>query len=97
MTLPVMEPDVDGAVQGVTDLAARVADSGEVRTCVATQWFRWAFGRDQEVADDLCTIGALAAALKDGGGDLRALVRATVTTPTFLGNRTPAQEGQGSP
>lgn len=76
--------DVDGPVQGVNALAARLIASPQVRTCVATQWFRWAFGRGQETSDDLCTIGALSAALGDADGDLRSLARVTVTTPTFL-------------
>jgi len=51
---------------------------------VATQWFRWAFGRTEQTPDDVCTIGQLAHALDAAGGDLRSLVRATVKSPTFL-------------
>ncbi|MEO8214111.1 MAG: DUF1588 domain-containing protein, partial [Myxococcales bacterium] len=76
--------DVDGPLHGLTDLADRLSRSGQVRACVATQWFRWAFGRDEQTADDLCTVGVLASALDQAGGDLRSLVRATVTTSTFL-------------
>jgi hypothetical protein len=79
--------DVDGDLDGVASLGARLAGSDQVRGCVATQWFRWAFGRTEVSSDDLCTIDILAGALASGGGDLRSLVRATVTTPTFLDNR----------
>ena len=76
--------DVDGPVDGVQQLAARLLDSAQVRRCVASQWFRWAFGRNEQTDDDLCTVGQLAHALDTGGGDLRGLVRATVQSPTFL-------------
>ena len=61
---------------GRTQLAA----SAEVASCAATQWFRYAFGRSEQIAGDLCTIGELAAALKgtNGSGDFRKMVRATV-------------------
>src|SRR5262249_13048062 len=36
--------DVDGPLTGVADLAQRLTGSAEVRHCVATQWFRYAFG-----------------------------------------------------
>ena len=78
------QTDVDGDVDGVPQLAARLLQSAQVRSCVATQWFRWAFGRTEQTADDLCTVGQLAQALNSAGGDLRSLVRATVKSPTFL-------------
>jgi hypothetical protein len=79
-----IDTDIDGDIDGVNQLAARLLTSAQVRTCVATEWFRWAFGRSEQTADDLCTIGNLTAALAAGGGDLRSLLRATVTSPTFL-------------
>jgi hypothetical protein len=82
------ETDVDGDVDGVPQLAAQLLKSAQVRSCVATQWFRWAFGRTEQSADDLCTVGQLAQALNNAGGDMRSLVRATVQSPTFLLSRT---------
>jgi Protein of unknown function (DUF1588)/Protein of unknown function (DUF1592)/Protein of unknown function (DUF1587)/Protein of unknown function (DUF1595)/Protein of unknown function (DUF1585) len=78
------ETDVDGPIDGVQQLAAKLLASAQVRSCVATQWFRWAFGRNEQTPDDLCTIGQLAHALDAARGDLRSLVRATVQSPTFL-------------
>jgi hypothetical protein len=75
--------DVDGPIDGVQQLSSKLVESAQVRSCVATQWFRWAFGRTEQTADDLCTVGQLAHALDDAGGDLRSLVRATVQSPTF--------------
>jgi hypothetical protein len=79
--------DVDGDLDGVASLAARLVKSEEVRGCVATQWFRWTFGRTEQTADDLCTISTLTSALTSAGGDMRSLIRATVKTPTFLAIR----------
>lgn len=79
--------DVDSDLDGVVSLSARLVKSDEVRGCVATQWFRWAFGRTEVSADDLCTINTLSGALAGAGGDLRSLVRTTVKTPTFLLNQ----------
>jgi len=75
--------DVDGPVDGLQQLASKLLASEQVRSCVATQWFRWAFGRTEQTSDDLCTVGQLAHALGGAGGDLRSLVRATVQSPTF--------------
>jgi hypothetical protein len=75
--------DVDGPIDGVQQLAARLLDSAQVRRCVASQWFRWAFGRNEQTDDDLCTVGQLAHALDTGASDC-GLVRATVQSPTFL-------------
>jgi len=78
------QTDVDGPIDGVQQLTAKLLKSSQVKSCVATQWFRWAFGRTEQTPDDVCTIGQLAHALDAAGGDLRSLVRATVKSPTFL-------------
>jgi Protein of unknown function (DUF1588)/Protein of unknown function (DUF1592)/Protein of unknown function (DUF1587)/Protein of unknown function (DUF1595)/Protein of unknown function (DUF1585) len=82
--------DVDGALDGVPSLAARLAASDEVASCTATQWFRYAFGRAEQSPGDLCTVGKLAAAFKgaNGSGDFRKMVRATVRMGAFR-NRPP--------
>jgi hypothetical protein len=82
--------DVDGALDGVPSLAARLAASDEVASCTATQWFRYAFGRAEQTPGDLCTVGKLAAAFKgtNGDGDFRKMVRATVRMGAFR-NRAP--------
>ncbi|HEY7373069.1 MAG TPA: DUF1588 domain-containing protein [Polyangia bacterium] len=81
------DTDVDGALDGVPSLAARLAASDEVARCTATQWFRYAFGRAEQSSGDLCAIDKLAGALKGngtpGGGDFRKMVRATVRMATF--------------
>ncbi len=75
--------DVDGSLDGVPSLAARLATSAEVGTCAATQWFRYAFGRSEQTTGDACAIGALATALTGPGGDFKQMVRQTVRMAAF--------------
>lgn len=85
--------DVDGALDGVASLSARLIESQEVRRCVATQWFRYAFGRTEQTSADRCTIDALGQILEKGEGDLRHLIRATVQQSIFR----LAQRSEGAP
>ncbi len=75
--------DVDGALDGVPSLAAKLAGSAEVATCAATQWFRYAFGRSEQTSGDLCAISALASTLTGPGGDFKQMVRQTVRMAAF--------------
>ena len=86
--------DVDGPLDGVPSLAARLAGSAQVARCTATQWFRYAFGRAEQSAGDICAVDKLAAAFTGtrGDGDFKQMVRATVRMATFR-NRPP----EGSP
>jgi hypothetical protein len=83
--------DVDGDLDGVPSLASKLADSAQVATCAATQWFRYAFGRSEQTAGDLCTISALAASLSAPDGDFKKMVRQTVRTAAFR-NLTPESQ-----
>ena len=83
--------DVDGPLDGVPSLAARLVASADVRSCTATQWFRYAFGRAEQTAGDTCTIAALASALAGRDGSFRNMVRETVRTAAF---RNPLMEAQ---
>lgn len=85
--------DVDGSITGVPELAARLLASAEVRHCVATQWFRYAFGRSEQNDHDTCTIEALEGSL-GREGNLRNMVRATVRQPLFA--EAPALQGDAS-
>ena len=64
-------------------LSARLAGSQEVRDCVATQWYRYGFGRLEGPGDD-CSVKALRAAFAASGNDLRALLVSLVQTEAFL-------------
>ena len=82
--------DVDGSVDGVQALADKLLSSEQVRTCVARQWFRHAFGRDATTDADTCTVGALASELARTDGDVRAVMRATVEQELFRDQRAEA-------
>jgi uncharacterized protein DUF1592/uncharacterized protein DUF1588/uncharacterized protein DUF1587/uncharacterized protein DUF1595/uncharacterized protein DUF1585 len=75
--------DVDGPLDGVPSLAAKLAASAEVGNCAATQWFRYAFGRSEQTSGDLCAISALASTLTGPGGDFKQMVRQTVRMAAF--------------
>ena len=75
--------DVDGDLNGVPSLAAKLAGSAQVASCAATQWFRYAFGRSEQTSGDLCAIADLAATLTGPGGDFKKMVRQTVQMAAF--------------
>jgi hypothetical protein len=75
--------DADGPFQGVVELARRLAGSNQVHRCVATQAFRYAFGRRETMADAM----VLAAMTKEFEGaklDVRELVMALVHSERFV-------------
>ncbi len=75
--------DVDGAFQGVAGLSEKLLASAQVKRCVATQWFRYAFGRG-ETAGDACTLDKLEDVFVRSGGDLKWLMLALTQTTPFL-------------
>ena len=82
------ETDVDRALDGVPSLAAALVESEEVQSCVARQWFRYAFGRHESASDgDACTVQTLTHALEASGGDLRVAIRATLRSELFREQR----------
>jgi hypothetical protein len=74
--------DIDGPFRGAPDLAHRLAQSPRVAECVATQWFRYAFGR-LETDLDRCVVDELLKRFK--GADLRVadLLLAVVESDAF--------------
>lgn len=84
------ETDVSGEIDGVPELASRLAESGEVRRCVIKQWFRFTFGRGETEAD-ACTLDKLEQVFLKSRGDLGELLVAITQTDPFL-KATPAPE-----
>jgi len=74
--------DIDGTFNGAVDLAHKLAQSGEVRDCVATEWFRYAMGRG-ESADDACALASLKQSFSASQSDIRQLLVAVTQTVTF--------------
>lgn len=73
--------DVDGIYADAEELTAALAESGEVRWCVARQWFRFAHGRTEQPADT-CSLEAAWSAMQQPD-NLRELVVAIVTSDAF--------------
>jgi hypothetical protein len=75
--------DVEGAIDGVPELAAKLARSDQVQSCVVKQWFRYVFSRGETEADS-CTLGKLEQSFKDSKGNLGELLVALTQTDPFL-------------
>jgi Protein of unknown function (DUF1592)/Protein of unknown function (DUF1588)/Protein of unknown function (DUF1587)/Protein of unknown function (DUF1595)/Protein of unknown function (DUF1585) len=74
--------DVDGTFAGAVDLAHKLAQSSEVRDCVATEWFRYAMGRG-ESTDDACSLQSLKQSFTASQSDMRQLLVAVTQTAAF--------------
>jgi hypothetical protein len=74
------DPALAGRFNGVRELALKLAESEQVRACLATQWFRFASGRSEAQADQ-CSLGAMREAFD--GGDLLELIVASTQTDAF--------------
>lgn len=78
--------DADGPYEGGAELAARLAESEQVRDCMATQWMRYAMAR-RETRADTCSLVNLRDAFAASDGDLRELVVAMTQTDAFWHHR----------
>jgi hypothetical protein len=85
--------DATGTFDGPLALGQRLASSSDVRACVATQWFRYGYGRAETDADG-CSLQAMQASFAAGGYRILDLVAALATTDAFRYRRvTPAVGG----
>lgn len=83
-----IETDVDGPFNGAKELIERLVKSQTAKSCMVTQWFRFAHGRDPE-ADDACTVAHLEQSFARSGQDVRALMVALTQTSAFMYRRVP--------
>lgn len=72
----------DVAFDGAVDLGARLARSPQVRRCIATQWFRFAVGRNER-PEDTPSIDASYGVFQGAGFDVRELIVALATSDAF--------------
>jgi hypothetical protein len=77
-----VDADVAGTFDGPIELAVRFATSAQARDCMVTQWFRYAFGREEEAADG-CTLARMRAVLARPGARILDLFLATAIDPSF--------------
>ncbi len=75
--------DVDGPFSGPAALGAKLAKSRQVRDCFVTQVYRFAQG-GSEGAEDACTLRALQGRFAPPGTTIPELLRAVVTSPSFV-------------
>jgi hypothetical protein len=75
--------DSDGTFNGAIELAKKLASSVEVRQCVATQWFRFGYGR-AEGKTDACAMAEIQGAFAASGDNIKELLVALTQTEAFL-------------
>jgi hypothetical protein len=78
--------DMDGPFNGVAELGAKLAQSEEVKECIARQWFRFAIDRFEQPVDG-CSMKSVLESLDAAGQDLSSLPSAIVKTDAFLYRR----------
>jgi hypothetical protein len=78
----VEDSDVGGTFHGVGELTAKLASSDQVRTCVATRWFRYGYGRG-ETSADACSLSTIQSQFASGGFKIRDLLIALTRTDAF--------------
>ena len=76
------EASLNTTFDGPAELAAKLANSDLVRACVATQWFRFAAGRN-EANGDACSLATMENAFNAANGDMIDLIVATTQTDAF--------------
>lgn len=77
---------MDISFASLPELGAALARSSTARACVARQWFRFARGY-RESALDRCAVRGVLREYEAQGGDLHAMMIATVRSPDFLTRR----------
>jgi hypothetical protein len=75
--------DVDGPFDGAVGLAQKLASSKDAHACLATQWFRYGYGRE-DTPQDSCALDSLKKVALDSGGNFKELLLALTQTDTFL-------------
>ena len=81
--IAVLDPATNGPFNGPVELMKKLATSGDVRACVALNWFRWSSGRVESLPDDACSLLAINRKFESAQFDMRALLPAIVTTDAF--------------
>lgn len=77
------EPTLEGPFVGAAELSARIAESPRARDCLATHWYRYAFGR-HEAPEDACSLDQLKTRFEQSEGNLKELLVGLTLTDSFL-------------
>jgi hypothetical protein len=77
----------NGPYDGAVDMANRLANSATVGNCVATMWFRWGIGRQEDTLsaakEDACSVETVQKQFQASGYDMRTLPVAVASTDAF--------------
>jgi hypothetical protein len=73
---------LDGPVDDAVDMIQKLAGAAEVQRCVATQWLRFALGRD-DTPDDAPSLDEAVKGLQAGSGKLADLLSALAQSDSF--------------
>jgi len=76
------DSQLDGAFQGTAALSARLANSRRVRDCIATNWYRFAFGRIETTQDE-CSLNDVKARFDRSGGNVQELLVSIAQSVAF--------------
>lgn len=74
--------DIDGEFNGVVELGQLLGNSQQVRECVASQWFRFGYGR-VETDQDTCAVDTILQRFEDADYDVKELIIALTQTDAF--------------
>jgi hypothetical protein len=88
----IVRADVAGAFVGAVALERKLAASRQAARCFVTQWFRYAYGRN-ETPEDRCTLAFLERRYGERGESTHELIVALTQTEAFLRRRAPAGVG----
>lgn len=80
------DAEINGTVADGLEMVTKLAQSNEVQNCVATQLYRFSFGRKEEEAD-VCSNYQARQRFKATSGDLRELMAAMTQMDNFLYRR----------
>jgi hypothetical protein len=74
--------DVDGPVDGATQMSQRLAESATARSCVSSHWFQYANAR-RAAPQDQCSMEHVRNAFEVSGGNVRELLVALTQVDAF--------------
>lgn len=77
-----VRPDDDRTASGAEDASRWILESGKAEACFARVYFRFTFGRAEDVAQDGCALADLDKALLDGD-DLGSVLKRVALSPAF--------------
>ena len=76
--------DVDGPFTGVPELTKKLAASKDLHDCMATQLFRYSYGREELADRDACALDKLKSVASTTGGGWKDMLLALTQTDAFL-------------